>query len=184
MVMRAGITGISVPAAAVTALLHICACSVIQPAPRNIPREESRYDDADIRTELSSILLGMDPSAANGVGVYCFNGRVFLIGEADKEFRSRALEAARQVPGVKEVAPHWFPAGSGHADEDAAVAAAIEELPLFAGKVAGVRVAVDVRGGHVVLVGLAPAQADIDSLVREVKRVSHVKSVTSYILPD
>jgi hyperosmotically inducible protein len=181
---RAVLTGISAPATVMTALLLFCACSVMQPSPRNIPREASRYDDADIKTELSSALLGMDPSAANGVGVYCFNGRVFLIGEADKEFRSRAMEAARQIPGVKEVTPHWFPTNSGNAGEDAGIAAAIEELPLFAGKVAGGRVAVDVRGGHVVLAGLAPAQADIDSLVREVKRVGHVKSVTSYLLAD
>jgi hyperosmotically inducible protein len=172
-----------VPAAVLAATL-LCACSVARPEPRSIPREESRYSDADIKTEVSSVLLGMDPSTANEVDVHCFNGRVFLIGEADKEFRGRAIDAAGQIPGVTEVTPHWFPTGSGDADEDAAVAAAIEDLPLFAGKVAGGRVAVDVRGGHVVLTGLMPAQADIDGLIREVKRVGHVKSVTGYIFPD
>jgi osmotically-inducible protein OsmY len=173
---------IGVPVLLSAVLLY--ACAVIRPEPRNIPREESRYDDADIKTELSSALLGMDPSRANGISVHCFNGRVFLTGEADKEFRAQALEAAGKIPGVAEVTPHWFPTGSGNASEDAAVTAAIEELPLFAGKVAGGRVAVDVRGGHVVLVGLAPAQTDIDNLVRQVKRVKNVKSVTSYLLPD
>ncbi len=143
----------------------------------------ARYDDAGIKTSIGSALLKQDASKANDVNVHCFNGHVFLVGEADKTFRAAALAIAQQTEGVVHVTTHWFPSGTASTLHDAAIEAEIDLAFLFAKEQGPVSVDLDVWGGHVVLTGLADKQADIDSALVRIKKIPQVKSVTSYIAP-
>jgi|GEM_PF-3133488 len=144
-------------------------------------RREQRYDDATIKTEIASALLRKDAARANTVSIRCFNGHVFLIGEADKEFRNEALDIARRAEGVVHVTTHWFPTGTASGGTDALIESEIESEILWTEAVHGRRVAVDVWGGHVVLTGLIGNQSQIDTAVTKIKQVKQVKSVTSYV---
>ncbi|MDR1490398.1 MAG: BON domain-containing protein [Desulfovibrio sp.] len=159
-------------------------CAVVSGIPAHVPRLESRYDDAGIKTEVAGALLALDPSKANDINVHCFFGNVFLIGEADREFRREAVDAAEKISGVTRVTTHWFPSGSAATHEDAAIEAKLSEVLPASAKDAGGRVDADVWGGHVVLTGMVRRQSDIDLAVQAAKRVEKVRSVTSYLITD
>ena len=141
----------------------------------------ARYDDAGIKTGIASALLKNDASKANDINVHCFNGHVFLVGEADKAFRATALATAQQTEGVIHVTTHWFPTGTASTLHDAAIEGEIDLSLLFAKENGPTTVDLDVWGGHVVLTGLADNQADIDRALAKIKKIAQVKSVTSYI---
>lgn len=144
-------------------------------------KNEQRYDDAGIKTAIVSALLKKDAARANDISVHCFNGHVFLIGEADKEFRNETLEIARRADGVVHVTTHWFPTGTASSLTDSSIESAIASKRLLGDAVNARRVAVDVWGGHVVLTGFADKQSQIDNAVAKIKQIKRVKSVTSYL---
>lgn len=141
----------------------------------------ARYDDAGIKTGIGSALLKMDASKANDINIHCFNGHVFLVGEADREFRAAALAIAQETEGVVHVTTHWFPSGTASTLGDAAIEGQIDLKRLFAREEGPVAVALDVWGGNVVLTGLAQDQSEIDRALAKIKSIAQVKSVTSYI---
>lgn len=148
------------------------------------PGAENRYDDAGIKTDIASALLKTDAAKANDVNVHCYNGHVFLIGEADKEFRASALDIARKAQGVVHVTTHWFPIGTASTLLDAGIETDIDAKLFLSDDINARRVAIDVWGGHVVLTGLVAKQSEIDGAVASIRNVGQVKSVTSYLSLD
>lgn len=143
----------------------------------------SQYDDAGIKTGITSALLKQSATRANDVDVHCFRGHVFLVGEADKEFRVFALDTARNTQGVVHVTTHWFPSGTAATADDAALEAAIaQKVHSFAGGPSS-QLAIDAWGGNIVLTGIVPSQAEINKAIAAAKGTSGVKSVTSYLVP-
>lgn len=141
----------------------------------------ARYDDAAIKTAITSSLLKIDAAKANDVNVHCFNGHVFLVGEADKDFRRVAVAEAEKPEGVVHVSAHWFPTGTASSDSDAAIEAEASSLPLFAEDVSTRRIGMDVWGGHVVLTGIASNKAEVDKAIEAIKKIKKVESVTTYL---
>lgn len=144
--------------------------------------EESRYDDAEIKTAITSQLLRQNAAKANDINVHCFNGHVFLIGEADPDFRAKALDIAGKAEDVAHVTTHWFPTGTAATAIDAGIEREIASSQLFKDDISTRNVAVDVWGGHVVLTGIVGAQKSIDAAVTRIKEIDKVKSVTSYLV--
>lgn len=167
-----------------SAALFCQACAFLGVQPAQDGKEASRYDDAGIKTSIASALLDRNASKANDVNVHCFQGHVFLVGEADEQFRATAEETARKTRGVVHVTPHWFPEGTAATVEDAAIEAEIDLRLLFTEDINTRRVDVDVWGGHVVLTGLARNQTEIDGAVNKIRRMPRVRSVTSYLVPE
>jgi hyperosmotically inducible protein len=143
--------------------------------------EEARYDDAGIKTNITSQLLQIDPSKANDVNVHCFNGHVYLIGEADSGFRSKAVSESQGIDGVRSVTPHWFPTGTASTTTDASIENQIEESLFISRNITVRRLAVDVWGGNVVLTGVVDSPEDITRAKMAVEGLDGVKQVTSYL---
>jgi len=144
--------------------------------------EESRYDDAGIKTSITSRLMEQSPAKANDVNVHCFNGHVFLVGEADADFRALALATAEGAEGVAHVTTHWFATGTASTALDAGIEREIAAGKVFEEGISTRRVAVDVWGGHVVLTGIVRQQKYIDRAVSRIKEIDKVESVTSYLV--
>lgn len=159
------------------------ACVILSGKSHEPGREESRYDDASIKTAISSALLRHDAARANDLNVHCFRGHVFLVGEADKDFAAKAVDIAGQTQSVVHVTSHWFPQGTADTVADAAIEDEIAKRLLFTGDISTRRVDVDVWGGNVVLTGLAGSQEEIQNAVAAIRRMPAVKSVTSYLSP-
>ena len=145
-------------------------------------RTQQRYDDAAIKTEISSALLRRSPARANTVSVRSFNGHVFLIGAADEQFRNEATDIARSAEGVAQVTTHWFPAGTTLGSADAVIESNIESDVLRMDPVLAQSVAVDVWGGHVVLTGFVDDKSQIDTAVTKIREMTRIRSVTSYVV--
>ena len=141
----------------------------------------SQYDDAGIKTAITSALLTRNPTKANDVEVHCFRGQVFLVGEADPEFRRFAVASARETKGVETVTPHWFPAGTADTAADTALKAAIAEnlRPLVSSAFSQVNI--DVWGGHAVLTGILPDAQRIGQALAATRATAGVKTVISYL---
>ncbi len=149
--------------------------------PSDDPALEARYDDAGVKTAITTSLLKQSPSSANDVGVYCFNGQVYLVGEAGKGFREFAVETARTTKGVVHVTTHWFQPGTGSSLDDITLESSLNaKLREAAGEVS--RVAVEAVGGHVVVMGVLKDSQEISRIEKALKDVSGVKSVTSYLV--
>lgn len=144
----------------------------------------SQYDDAGIKTGITSALLKESATKANDVEVHCFKGHVFLVGEADKEFRAFALNAARNTQGVVHVTTHWFPDGMASTADDAALEAAIAPKMGFLASSPSSQLAIDAWGGNIVLTGIVPSQTEINKAIAAAKGTAGVKSVTSYLVPN
>lgn len=157
-------------------------CVTIMGKPDTPHIEESRYDDAGIKTSITSLLLKNSAAKANDVNVHCFNGHVFLIGEADPEFRATALSIAEKTEGAVHVTTHWFATGTASTAMDASIEQEIAARKVFEDGISTRRVAVDVWGGHVVLTGIVGKQRHIDRAVAKIKEIDKVKSVTSYLV--
>lgn len=158
-------------------------CFVIPSAVEDERNISTQYDDAGIKTTIAAALLKENATKANGVNVHCFEGHVFLVGEADQSFRRFALDTARKATGVVHVTPHWFPAGTGDTLNDTGLETKIDAALLFAKDLPSTQVVVDVWGGNVVLMGIMQDQAHINKAVAVVRGVQGVKSVTSYLTP-
>lgn len=163
------------------ALLFLAGCARVTLPSGSMEGGAARYDDAAIKTAITSALLKNDAAKANDVNVHCFNGHVFLVGEADKDFRRIAVAEAERPEGVVHVTTHWLPTGTASSDDDAAIETEITGSLLFTEDVSTRRIGVDVWGGHVVLTGIASSQAEIDSAIAKIKKINKVKSVTSYL---
>ena len=144
----------------------------------------SQYDDAGIKTSITSALLKNNATKANDIDVHCFKGHVFLVGEADKEFRKFALDTAQSTKGVVHATTHWFPTGTADTGDDAAVEEAIVQKMGTITAHPKSQVAIDAWGGHVVLTGILPTQADINQAIAIARGTPKVKSVTSYLAPN
>lgn len=169
------------PVLMVLALMIMAGCARVVLPSGSMEGGAARYDDAAIKTAITSALLKMDAAKANDVNVHCFNGHVFLVGEADKDFRRAAVAEAEKPEGVVHVTTHWFPTGTAANEEDAAIETEIGGGMLFTEDVSTRRVGVDVWGGHVVLTGIASSQSEINSAIAKIKKIKSVKSVTSYL---
>lgn len=157
-------------------------CVTIMGRPDTPTIDSSRYDDAGIKTGITSHLLKKSASKANDVNVHCYNGHVFLVGEADPEFRAAALAIAEEAEGVVHVTTHWFASGTAATALDAGIEKEIAAGNVFGDGIDTRRVAVDVWGGNVVLTGIVRKQRHIDRAVEKIKAIDKVRSVTSYLV--
>ena len=141
----------------------------------------SQYDDAGVKTSIATAMLKESATKANDVNVHCFQGHVFLIGEAEPAFRRFCVETAQKTKGVAHVTTHWFADRTSNTLSDTALEAQIDGHLLFAKNVPSTQVVVDVWGGNVVLTGIMADQSDIDRTVATVRGIDGVHSVTSYL---
>ncbi len=144
----------------------------------------TQYDDAGIKTKIAAAMLKQDATKANSVNVHCFRGHVFLVGEADQDFRRFSLETAQNTEGTVHVTTHWFPDGTSSTLSDTGIETEIDGKLLFTKDLSSTQVTVDVWGGHVVLTGIVDTQQNIDRAIAAAKGASGVKSVTSYLVTN
>lgn len=163
------------------ALILAVGCARITLPSGSMDNGAARYDDAAIKTAITAALMKKDAAKANNVSVHCFNGHVFLVGEADKDFRNAAVAEAEKAKDVVHVTTHWFPTGTASNLDDGILETAIADSALFTEDVSTRRIGVDVWGGHVVLTGIASNQAEISNATTRIKKIKSVKSVTSYL---
>ncbi len=142
--------------------------------------------DKRLKTNLRKALLLAEPETALSVKPYVAGGHGYLVGWVTDDAQRSALEAAaRGVPGLLSIAVYLPPKPTG---EDAPSATA--DLTLKAKVVAAIgiasgaertNIAVEVVGGHAVLLGAVHSAADIQAAVKAATETSGISGVTNFL---
>lgn len=141
--------------------------------------------DKKIATTLKTTLLERDKKLGLAVKVYCFLGKVTLLGQfADDSFKAFAVNAARKTRGVKSVATYWeAPGREDTTAEDLEIAAKIRAALVGDKEISATQIEQEVFGGKVYLLGLVRAKADAQKAVAHARAVKGVSEVVSLLVP-
>lgn len=190
-------TTVSIPIFGVMALLLLAALSLPQPASAFTPwgavydaaRDERSVgdiaSDKKISTGIKTALLEKDKKLGLAVKVYCFLGRVTLLGQlGDEPFKTFAVGTAKKTKGVKSVSTHWEePGKTDTTAADVEIAAKIRTALVADKELSSTQIEQEVFGGKVYLIGMVRSRKDIDRAVAHAKAVKGVTSVTSLLIP-
>lgn len=139
--------------------------------------------DKKIVTEIKAALLQRDGKLGLAVKVYCFVGRVTLLGQlADEPFKRFAIATARRVSGVRSVGARWeAPGKTDTTAQDLAIAAKIRAALIADKGVSATQIEAEVFGGRVYLLGMVRTRADARRAVADARGVAGVRDVVSLL---
>jgi hyperosmotically inducible protein len=137
--------------------------------------------DKAVSTEIKAKLMDKDKKKGLAVKVYCFTGRVFLVGALDDEaFTAFAADLAQKTKNVKQVETFWVkPAKEDTLSEDLKRAAKIRAALIGDKSISATQIETEVFGGTVVLLGMvgeAKAAVRAEQIAKAAPGVRTVKS--------
>lgn len=140
--------------------------------------------DKKISTTIKSALVNKDGKLGLAVKVYCYVGKVTLLGQlADEKFKDFAVSTARKTRGVKNVATYWeAPGKTDTTAADVEIAAKLRAALVGDKDISATQVEAEVFGGKVYLIGMVRSRKDADKSVAHAKAVKGVTGVTSLLI--
>lgn len=140
--------------------------------------------DKKISTGIKAALVDKDGKLGLAVKVYCYLGKVTLLGQlADEKFKDFALATAKKAKGVKGVASHWeAPGKTDTTAADVEIATKLRAALVGDKDISATQVETEVFGGKVYLIGMVRSQKDADKSVAHAKAVKGVTGVASLLL--
>lgn len=140
--------------------------------------------DKKISLGIKGDLADKDSKMALKVHVYCFLGRVYLVGAIDdSNFRSFAVQTAKNTENVKKVIKYFVKETDTTAD-DLEIAAKVRTALIAEGDLSATQVEQEVFNGEVVLLGMVRSKADANLAVKVAKSVGGVRKVRSFLIPS
>jgi len=141
--------------------------------------------DKKISTEIKSALVNKDGKLGLAVKVYCYLGRVTLLGQlADEKFKAFAEATAKKQKGVKNVATHWeAPGKTDTTAADLEIAAKLRTALVGDKELSATQIETEVFSGKVYLIGMVRSQKDADRAVAHAHAVKGVTGVQSLLIP-
>jgi hyperosmotically inducible protein len=142
--------------------------------------------DKKISTTIKSTLMNRDGKLGLAVKVYCYVGRVTLLGQlADEKFKDFAVATAKKTKGVKGVTAHWEePGKTDTSAADVEIAAKLRSALVGDKDISATQVEAEVFGGKVYLVGMVRSKKDAAKAVAHAKAVKGVTGVVSLLIPS
>ena len=146
---------------------------------------ETLKDDAILRSRVGDALKAQGFTGVNELTVHAYFGKVFLTGEVPSNQRSKVVQTAQRVQGVKSVTPHWFASLKVDADSDAAIKLRLEKNLISADGVTSSRIDYVVNSGRVALFGVVGSETERVLAIKAARGTLGVRAVTSYLfVPD
>jgi len=147
--------------------------------PRSVATQAT---DTEVEVQIKAALLASPVSGTSGLDVYCRQGVVVLAGlvPSGSQAGRAAVDIARQTSGVKRVET-FFVSRRPSWENDIETKEKIRALLIADPVLVSGRVDIGVYAGHVVLVGVATSQANVQRFISDARSVSGVRSVMSYI---
>ena len=141
-------------------------------------------DDKNITAKVKYRLLKDETVKGLDISVYCFLGKVYLIGAVeDSKQRQRSVEIARGVDGVKSIATYFLKKSDvtlGKTTDDTAITTKIMSKLIGDSRIKSTQIEVKTIMGHVILLGIVGNEEDkriADQYARETKYVKKVKNL-------
>ncbi|MDO9631768.1 MAG: BON domain-containing protein, partial [Humidesulfovibrio sp.] len=140
--------------------------------------------DKKISTTIKSALVNRDSKLGLAVKVYCYVGKVTLLGQLDDEkFKDFAVATAKRAKGVKGVSTHWeAPGKTDTTAADVEIAAKLRAALVGDKNISATQVEAEVFGGKVYLIGMVRSRKDADKSVAHAKAIKGVTGVTSLLI--
>ena len=140
--------------------------------------------DKKISTGIKSTLVNKDSKLGLAVKVYCYVGKVTLLGQlADEKFKEFATSTAKKSKGVKSVSTHWVePGKTDTTSADVEIATKLRAALVGDKELSATQVETEVFSGKVFLIGMVRSQKDADKSVAHAKAVKGVTGVTSLLV--
>ncbi|HET6459196.1 MAG TPA: BON domain-containing protein, partial [Syntrophales bacterium] len=141
--------------------------------------------DKKITATIQKNFLEDNVVKALDVSAYCYDGKVFLVGEYDNvQQKKRAEDLAKDVEGVKSVQTYLLPkkkSDSCGTAESASITAKVSGKLLADKDVRSTNIDVKTVQCNVVLLGIVRTGKEIAEAVEEAKSVEGVRSVHSFL---
>jgi len=139
--------------------------------------------DKKITTSIKAALVERDGKLGLAVKVYCFVGRVTLLGQlADESFKAFAVATAKKTSGARGVSTHWeAPGKESTTAVDLEIAAKIRAALVADKDISATQIETEVFGGKVYLLGMVRGKKDAARAVAHAKGVAGVTGVTSLL---
>lgn len=138
-------------------------------------------DDKAISTSIKASLLDAKFTDGWATSVFCYYGKVFLVGEVPANMQEKAVEIARKEKGVRSVTTHWFKALESK-ENDFFLATKLRTNLISADGVSATRIDTVVNSGRVVLLGVVNSAVEKDKVIQTAKDTSGVSSVIDYLM--
>lgn len=140
--------------------------------------------DKKVSTTIKSALVDRDSKLGLAVKVYCYLGRVTLLGQlADEKFKAFAVATAKKTKGAKGVATHWeAPGKTDTTAADLEIATKLRTALVGDKEISATQVETEVFGGKVYLIGMVRSQKDADRAAAHARGVKGVTGVTSLLI--
>lgn len=138
-------------------------------------------DDKSTATSIKADLLDANFSGGWSIAVYCYYGKVFLVGEVPANMQQKAVEIARKQKGVRSVTTHWFTPLTSDTN-NLLLATKLRTNLIGADGVSSTRIDTEVNSGRVVLLGVVNSTVEKEKVVAAAKDTSGVTSVSDYLM--
>ncbi|MBU1229405.1 MAG: BON domain-containing protein [Proteobacteria bacterium] len=141
--------------------------------------------DKKISTDIKATLVNRDGKLGLAVKVYCYLGKVTLLGQlGDDKFKAFAEATAKKAKGARSVSTHWVAPGKEDTTKaDLEIAAKLRAALVGDKDISATQVETEVFGGKVYLIGMVRSQKDADKAVAHARAVKGVTGVTSLLVP-
>jgi osmotically-inducible protein OsmY len=142
----------------------------------------TQASDTAIEAQIKGALLVSSTPGTSGISVYCRNGVVVLAGVMPRRAPAgfAAVQIARGTSGVQRVETLYVD-GQPDMTGDLALKAQIKASIVADPRLTTGQVDVGVYAGHVLLVGVVDSWQKVEDFREDVRSVSGVLSVTSFI---
>lgn len=137
--------------------------------------------DKGIATDVKTTLMNNNFSKGWDISVYCYYGKVYLVGEVPSDMYKKAESLARKCKGVRSVTSHWFPPRTGE-NADLSIATSLRKNLIATKGLSSTRIDTHVNSNRVVLLGVVNDNHEKELAVKAAKSTEGVKSVTSYLM--
>jgi hyperosmotically inducible protein len=168
---------------AVAAMIAACASSPGVSSEADLARQA--YKDKKIMSLIYKKLIDDRLTQSLSITPRCYDGRVYLIGEYDKEEeKNHAIAIAREVEGVVSLETYLIArAGRTEADyqNDVRLSAEVKKNLIASGAVSTARLDVVSVQGNIVLVGIVRNEKEITRATEIAQNVEGVQSVISFL---
>ena len=142
--------------------------------------------DKKISTQIKTALLDRDKKLGLAVKVYCYLGKVTLLGQlADEKFKDFAVATARKAKGARSVETHWeAPDKEDTTAADLEIAGKLRAALVADKELSATQIESEVFSGKVYLIGMVRSQRDADKAVAHARSVNGVTGVQSLLIPS
>ncbi len=168
-------------------IAFLCGCTIAYKVARDKRDIKTQAKDGNIILSIKDKLFESDTIKGLDISVYCFEGKVFLVGVIEKEAqKNEAIKLAKSVEGVKGVKTYILnkekQAKTSDTIDDIKITAKIKVNLIKDKEVASTRIKVKTIYRHSVLLGIVGNQSEAKRALFHAKKVDGVKKVISFLI--